>query len=632
MSTYKIDVWVNRLLLLFLLLGIGIKAEAQSFVYAGENTISVGFEHIQYLACGDSVTTLEKAKQSFAKGSFIPNILSNLNLGIAKDNYWIRLSILNQTPGHEKLYLNLENPRINEADVYFLENDSVLFTTTIGDYYPFDSRLLNNNLFSIPFQLNTNVETVVYMHIRHKGSTLQLPISILSEKGQFQTIEKNYLFLGLTTGVLAISFCFGIFFFFNSRNRLFVFYSLYIFSVTFWLWATEGFGFQYLWPNYPVYATKLGPPTSVFCLSFFMFTCLEFCKPYESSSNFRKFLLGLATFFFGLGLLPFLPGINSLEPGFMSTYMSVHFTLNFLTVFLLSCYLLYVSIKKNSVVFYYFIAVITALSFTTIITARHSGFVNIPISSGAFMICGILIEVVLMTAGITKQFYIYKQEKENMLISYLEQQKQINQRIIETQDAERRRISKELHDDFGAGLTLITLMSDSAGRKHKLVDEFDQIAYAGRKLANNLSDIIWSMNPETQTLEQVLPYIREELNELLEYAEIAYEISFPEDYPLIKLSNSTRRNVVLVCKEATNNAIKYSKAENIRISASFQNHVLSFEISDNGLGFDTGNKKGNGLRNMKSRIEEISGHFAISSSLSGTVIGFSIPVDEGGEI
>jgi signal transduction histidine kinase len=233
-----------------------------------------------------------------------------------------------------------------------------------------------------------------------------------------------------------------------------------------------------------------------------------------------------------------------------------------------------------------------------------------------------------MTAGITRQFYIYKKEKENMLIAYLEQQKQINQRILETQDEERRRISKELHDDFGAGLTLITMMSDSARQKNLLISEFNQIADTARKLANNLGEIIWSMNPETQNLQQVLYHLREELSNLLEYSEIQVEFQFPKHIPSIKLNNLQRRNLILICKESTNNAIKYSGGNHIYIKANLFHRILQFEILDNGSGFDLVNaKKGNGLKNIQKRIDDLKGSLKINATHQGTSVQFEFELD-----
>lgn len=194
-------------------------------------------------------------------------------------------------------------------------------------------------------------------------------------------------------------------------------------------------------------------------------------------------------------------------------------------------------------------------------------------------------------------------------------------------DEERLRISREMHDDIGAGLTQITLMSEAAKREAANTGSLNEIANMSRKLVGSMSEIIWSLNPEHNTADQLLSYLREQLNKLLEYSGIRYVIDFPDNGHGISLNNAQRRNLLLVTKEIVHNAIKHSRAANIAIRCTIDGNRLSFIVSDNGKGFDTEAKSsGNGLRNIKRRIEELGGSLAISSSASGTSFQYAILV------
>jgi len=206
------------------------------------------------------------------------------------------------------------------------------------------------------------------------------------------------------------------------------------------------------------------------------------------------------------------------------------------------------------------------------------------------------------------------------IIQYIDRRK-LRKKLAELEkqreiDKERQRISREMHDDIGAGLTQIILMIESAkakatnGNEKELVD----VANTSRTLVGNLSEIIWSLNPENKSLDQLCAYLREQLNKQLEYAGIEYSIQLPEDRTDIILSNEQRRNILLVTKEIVNNAIKYSKAKNISIKAELINDRLAFIIKDDGAGFDTGrNYHGNGLKNIRSRVTEMGGQLKIES-------------------
>jgi signal transduction histidine kinase len=220
-----------------------------------------------------------------------------------------------------------------------------------------------------------------------------------------------------------------------------------------------------------------------------------------------------------------------------------------------------------------------------------------------------------MTLGIAKQFYQYKKEKEEMLIEYLNQQKEINRKILDVQEIERKRISKELHDDIGAGLTQIILIGNAAQKKYTKTEELQNIGETAQQLVSSMGEIIWSMTPGNNRAEDFFSYTREQLNKQLEYSGMEYSIDFPENVVEVEMTNEMRRNLLMVTKEIINNAIKYSNAQEIKIKAELLKRKLCIEIKDNGVGFDSSAaSSGNGLKNIKKRVDEMGGELIIESS------------------
>lgn len=198
---------------------------------------------------------------------------------------------------------------------------------------------------------------------------------------------------------------------------------------------------------------------------------------------------------------------------------------------------------------------------------------------------------------------------------------------IKALDEERTRISREMHDDIGAGLTRIALMSEAAKRSEENKQQLDEIANTSRKLVGNMSEIIWSLNPENNSLEQLLGYMREQLHQLLEHSGIDYSIDFPEGKNEISLDNAQRRNLLLINKEIVHNAVKHSKATQLSINCKQKNSFLEFVIGDNGLGFDTTKTfRGHGLQNIRRRIAELGGTLQIESTEQGSVFSYRIPL------
>jgi signal transduction histidine kinase len=198
---------------------------------------------------------------------------------------------------------------------------------------------------------------------------------------------------------------------------------------------------------------------------------------------------------------------------------------------------------------------------------------------------------------------------------------------------ERNRISRELHDDIGAELSRITVISQSLQKKtnenDEIYEKLGKISEAGKKVLGSIGEIIWTMNPQKNNLESIFAYIRRYVSEYFEMSGIEVNIEFPDKIPTNSVSDEYRRNIFLVIKEAIYNITKHSKATRVRLTMKFRKRLAEFEISDNGTGFSVTEKQnwGNGLSNMNQRMKDIGGDFQISSDENqGTLIKFTFPV------
>jgi signal transduction histidine kinase len=186
-------------------------------------------------------------------------------------------------------------------------------------------------------------------------------------------------------------------------------------------------------------------------------------------------------------------------------------------------------------------------------------------------------------------------------------------------ERERARISQDMHDDVGASLTRISILSDLAKSKIEVKGEakqwLSQISDTSRDVMEEMSQIIWALNPKNDTLEGLVAYIRRFANEYLEHTDINCVFDLPEILPNKALTVDARRNVYLVVREALHNVVKHAGATKVLISLQINTPGFKVIIKDDGAGFDPGNLKfpGNGLINMNKRMKDIGGSFKISS-------------------
>ncbi len=209
---------------------------------------------------------------------------------------------------------------------------------------------------------------------------------------------------------------------------------------------------------------------------------------------------------------------------------------------------------------------------------------------------------------------------------------QLFQRDLEQQlmlERERARISQDMHDEVGASLTRISILSELAKRQHnespKTEHIIDQISEISGNVVDEMSEIIWAMNPRNDTLDSFTSYIRQYSSTYLESAAIDGVFNFPHVIPAHPMSAELRRNLFLVVKEALHNIVKHSAATSVKLNLFFDHNLICIQIADNGKGFITGkNGAGNGLINMRKRMDDIGGQYKITSKEGqGTIIELS---------
>jgi signal transduction histidine kinase len=203
--------------------------------------------------------------------------------------------------------------------------------------------------------------------------------------------------------------------------------------------------------------------------------------------------------------------------------------------------------------------------------------------------------------------------------------------IIKAQQEERNRISADMHDDLGAGMTTIRLYSELAKSriKDQPIPEIEKISSSANELLNKMNAIIWSMSSSNDTLGNMIAYIRSYALEYFEDTGIKCTIDIPANLPNIQVVGEIRRNVFLVVKEALNNILKHSKATEVSIKLVRVEDSLILYIQDNGKGIDMDKLRqfGNGLKNMRKRMADIHINFSIENK-NGTLITLTRKVDQ----
>ena len=203
----------------------------------------------------------------------------------------------------------------------------------------------------------------------------------------------------------------------------------------------------------------------------------------------------------------------------------------------------------------------------------------------------------------------------------------------------RNRISRDIHDDIGSGLTKISMISHLASLEIKdnkdINDKLQHLSKSARDLTERLQEIIWAMNPRNDDLKSLIAFLRAYAYEYFENSSIGIIIEFPNEIPDHPLNPDERRNLFLCFKEALNNILKHSEATEVCLKIEILQNVFHLWIVDNGKGINEeinqlnsqSFKNGNGLNNMKKRLEEIGGNLNyINEKGNGLAIHIQFPI------
>ena len=210
-------------------------------------------------------------------------------------------------------------------------------------------------------------------------------------------------------------------------------------------------------------------------------------------------------------------------------------------------------------------------------------------------------------------------------------------------EKERMRIAQDMHDEIGGKLSRISFLSDMACQSvpasSEASQQIDQVSETAREVIRTVDEIVWAVSPRNDTLDSAIHYICRHAEEFFELTPIELQLELPGEVPALRLSAEVRHNLFCAVKEALHNVLKHAGASRVRITIAVHPSNLEVTINDNGQGFEaadvfkpSGNGKpvvaaGDGLLNMRERLEAISGRCVIESGRGrGTTVTFRVPL------
>jgi ligand-binding sensor domain-containing protein/signal transduction histidine kinase len=218
---------------------------------------------------------------------------------------------------------------------------------------------------------------------------------------------------------------------------------------------------------------------------------------------------------------------------------------------------------------------------------------------------------VVGVSGIVLAVRQNEKRKARRALEHLEQQHLL--------ERERARIAKDMHDDLGGSLTRIAFLSElvkTDENKAEVDAHASKIAATARETVSALDEIVWAVNPQSDTLYSLLQYLSHYADKFLEDTPVSCRLEIPIDIPAVRVTAEVRHNLFLMVKEALNNVVKHSGATEVHLRVIIRDRTLRIEVVDNGLGLaaeGVDHQKRSGVDNMRHRLEALGGSLTMES-------------------
>lgn len=522
----------------------------------------------------------------------------------------------------EPLYLLIENPHINKV---ILKNHAGSFIET-GDFFPFNQRKLPFRFFILPLN-NDSTKGQALLTLNKSGENLFYSVSVFTNEQLRKYLLTDQLLVGVITGIYLLAILLSFFRWWILKTYKHLFFFLYILFSIGWILNDAGIFYQELWPNNPSWHNA----SRSFFTSISMFLFLLYIQKNEDL-KLRKRLYTFTIIIIGLLTVKLFFSLLSVFNLLPDQYKLVTLNLNaYLLLLLFGGILSYLGfkIKYHKENIYEILAIQTYCVFIVTQAAKELGYLHLNVLSlhQFETIVFFPIQSAFMSV------HLYKVEKERratdreLLVKLkTEHQKEINKKIIEVEEAEKKRIAQNIHDSIGSIFAAIKyrLLSIKHDKKNKTADEIENLIKLTnegiRKQYKLIDELLIDLNQENALKKAIYHY-----SELLISKEIVdLKIDWSGNERL--LTDYQKSQLFHIIIELITNTNKHAKASLIKINFEIKNKIF-VSYSDNGIGFNQHTiKTGRGLANIKLRLDSIEGDFSILSNQNGTLINIKFPL------
>lgn len=529
------------------------------------------------------------------------------------------------------MMLELEYNNMDHLELFEVKNGNISSIGKTGDIYNFKERPYTNNNYVFPIQLAANDMAEYFLNIKQPNSILSFTIELMPRKQFMKDDRLEYITWGIYIGIICLVLMVNLVMWLATKDKIYIWYSLYIHFMTMHLFADAGLAFQYLWPNkpfvnsyHPVYLyIWLGLMVQVVFMRKFIHQTAQNSKVFRWLNWFRSivivcFISVIVIRFFNwqlanIYLFKSIAFVSSL-------FVPVIFILTMLSLYerrhdrerLVKYYGWAVSIQFIGYLF---------VAFVTYIQATNINY-SLPFDILSYITIGsiLLLDILFFSFGLSFR-YKYSLDKNQKLALEIAHNKQVSQqKIISALENERKRLSQDLHDDLGATLStakgyLSMIYRDNPTENIAAsIKNIDQASEELRSISHQLMPNNFEKIGLVKAIEESVNKASSKVN--FEFISIGNERKF---------SNQTEMLIFGMATDIISFITKNTTATQATVQLIYHETELILSIEYNGKAIRNLDER---FENLKTKALFIKANLLVDNTLEGKSIFLKIPFNQ----
>lgn len=563
---------------------------AQNSIFNPETSKGQLFEYADYVDVGKADMDISQI-QNNGLLNYIPLESDNHSVGFTSDNYWIRFQIENSNEQSKVYYLETARPITDVAELYQIESNEIQIFKS-GDQIPFGERQVKHRSTIFKIELPSQSINQFYVHLKSDGETINLPLTLYDEVDFWQSNYKQQLFLGLFYGLLLLAGLIYLFFYTSLKEKSFLYYGLYVFSIALMQATLDGLIFQYIFPKGGFLNDKAVMITALLSNFFLLKYCEYFLQVNQRLVSFRK-LFKLVYFILAVLLAMVFISPATLEFAYPMSNLNglISLVLILTTVFVMRYRRMSIDPFFSIGIFFLVIGLLGFVMNNLSLLPNNFYTLN----SAKF---GTAFEVIFLSLSMTNLIKKLREEKEKSQEDALQKSQEISQ--LKTYFMSN--MSHELRTPINAIMGIAEIeLEEQTNNEHR--KQFEIIKNASLSLLSHVNDILDFEKIEKNELQLknedfnpsiLLNQISNNWKTEAENKGLNYE--FEMDYDIPTRVNGDAERFIQIINNILGNAVKFTNSGSIsfKLRCSPQpNNVYRFSMNviDTGVGMSPDIKK-----------------------------------------